>query len=432
MKVRVIDDLPPEDVAMLQALYSRSGASVDGHLEKVKRAGSGKFMHSFYVNFNHKSIADAGSTTIFVEGVSFLAAKALQSSPLYSGQETSSRYVDFAASGASDPLGNQGRLLARWFDFYAGAEARTLAYVRSCNPRCTGEDETRYEKTVAARTFDILRGFLPAGSRTQLSWHTNLRQLGDHLSWLNVHPLNEVRKIAATIGELAAQKYQATSTLTAAVSGVTDKAKERLEWMQKAAMTTFYSASSNASPQEPVLKTDIVSIPELAKSRPRGAVLPHWMNDLGSIATAFPLDYGSFRDLHRHRNGVIRMPMLAQSMGFYPWYLQQLDSKTHLEAVNLIDEQAKEVDALDCPPEVKQYYIPLGYTVPCEVTMGLPAFLYLLELRSQKTVHSTLRQQILKLVRQFKKLFPMVALHADEERSDWDIRRGGQTIEERA
>lgn len=44
MKLRIVDDLNPEDVAMLQALYSRSAESVDAHLEKVKQSGSGKFM----------------------------------------------------------------------------------------------------------------------------------------------------------------------------------------------------------------------------------------------------------------------------------------------------------------------------------------------------------------------------------------------------
>ena len=61
----IVDDLAPEDVAMLQALYSRSGESVTTHLEKVKQSGSGKFMERFYVGYNHKSIGDCGSTTSF-------------------------------------------------------------------------------------------------------------------------------------------------------------------------------------------------------------------------------------------------------------------------------------------------------------------------------------------------------------------------------
>jgi len=78
--VIIIDDLPPETVAMLQALYSRSPQSVREHLLKVK-AGPEKFMARYYVGYNHKSIGDCGTTSIFIENVSMLAAKAIQDNP---------------------------------------------------------------------------------------------------------------------------------------------------------------------------------------------------------------------------------------------------------------------------------------------------------------------------------------------------------------
>ena len=54
--IYVIDDQTPEDMAMLQALYSRSPAGVMSHLEKLKSAGSGKFMSQYYVGYGHASI----------------------------------------------------------------------------------------------------------------------------------------------------------------------------------------------------------------------------------------------------------------------------------------------------------------------------------------------------------------------------------------
>ena len=44
MKIFIYDEFSPEDVAMMQALYSRSSASVVEHAQKVKETGSGKFM----------------------------------------------------------------------------------------------------------------------------------------------------------------------------------------------------------------------------------------------------------------------------------------------------------------------------------------------------------------------------------------------------
>ena len=89
-EIFVIDghDVPsPEDTAMLHALYSRSPKSVQEHLKQVREKGSSAFHKKFYVGFGHKSIGDCGTTSIFIENVSMLAAKAIQDNPLYNGQE---------------------------------------------------------------------------------------------------------------------------------------------------------------------------------------------------------------------------------------------------------------------------------------------------------------------------------------------------------
>ena len=132
------DDLSPEDTAMIQALYSRSSASVLTHLAKIDAARreavefalsqrvngfddatvsaviaavlgqgatarAGSLMRNHYVGYNHKSIGDCGTTTLFIENVSLLAAKAIQDNPLYSGQETSTRYIDFTGRHSNLP-----------------------------------------------------------------------------------------------------------------------------------------------------------------------------------------------------------------------------------------------------------------------------------------------------------------------------------------
>lgn len=76
-KIFIYDEFSPEDTAMMQALYSRSPKSVAEHAEKVKETGSVKFMEKFYVQYGHSSIADCGSTTIFIEGISMLGAKVI-------------------------------------------------------------------------------------------------------------------------------------------------------------------------------------------------------------------------------------------------------------------------------------------------------------------------------------------------------------------
>lgn len=194
--------LDPEAVAMLQALYSRSVEGFHAHLEILKKKGPAKFMESFYVGYGHKSIGDCGFTVIFIEGVSMLVAKAIQDSMLYSGQEASTRYIDFAHQPFITPkeIGEVGKSLQeKARKFYIEGLAVMTDHIAKKFPISEGEKEQEWMKAVKARAFDIMRGFLPAGASTKLSWTTNLRQAADHLMLLRHHPLEEVRQVALAI-----------------------------------------------------------------------------------------------------------------------------------------------------------------------------------------------------------------------------------------
>lgn len=441
--ISVIDDLSPEDAAMLQALYSRSAESSSVHLEKVRKSGSGKFMSSFYVGYGHKSIADCGSTTVFIENVSLLAAKAIQDWPLYSGQETSTRYIDMARRDLVDPAESDlsNTILNEWMTFYTANQGRVAQVVRDRHPIAPGESPDTYAKAVKARTFDILRGFLPAGITTQLSWHTNLRQAGDHLNWLKNHPSPEISVLARSISGMLHEKYPSSgfASHVAGVSGVgsSSNEQERAAWELEVARA--YSYQPAVYPwrfkDETVLFAMTGAIKDLVsehrpiiKCRPRGSVLPHFMSSFGQCHWTFLLDFGSFRDIQRHRNGVCRMPILTTDYGFEPWYLEQLDEKLLDEARTLIDLQEARIAAVDDDPVIRQYYTALGYRVTTDVTYALPAAVYVLELRSGKHVHPSLRKKVHLMVESFRARLPDVLLHVDEDPSDWDIRRGTQTI----
>src|SRR3989344_7124856 len=106
-KVIVLDTgavIGPESSAMLQALHSRSTGGLESHLKILAEKGPENFMKNFYVGYGHKSIGDCGSITLFIEGISMLAAKAIQDWPLYSGQESSTRYIDFQIQPFKNPI----------------------------------------------------------------------------------------------------------------------------------------------------------------------------------------------------------------------------------------------------------------------------------------------------------------------------------------
>lgn len=445
MKIKVIDNLAPEDAAMVQALYSRSPASVDDHLRKLKMKGSGSFMDRYYVGYGHASIGDCGVTSIFVEGVTMLTAKAIQDWPLYSGQEASTRYMDFSEAEFFDPVGSERSALiqGQWRSFYMRARNPVIEHLRKKYPRQENEDPLVYERAIGARSFDILRSFLPAGASTNLSWTTNLRQANDKLRWLMHHPERNAYGVAEKIIDELISKYEhsfshRTSLKAAREDGDSDLINVYMRNVMKhgyfitpdeVGMSKL--GSDNTLMSSTIHKYDLHRHSYVLNNRPKGAELPPYLAELGHIRSEFALDFGSYRDLQRHRNGTIRMPLLSTEMGFHIWYLEQLPDDVLQEAVKLISDQTDRIDDLSCDVHTRQNYVAMGFRVPCRVTQGLPAFVYRLELRSSKTVHPTLREVVLEEARWLQHNLPDISLYIDYDPDSWTVRRGQQTIEEK-
>jgi thymidylate synthase ThyX len=425
-KIFIYDEFSPEDSAMMQALYSRSAKSVTEHFEKVKQTGSGKFMEQFYVGYGHASIADCGSTTIFIEGISILCDKVVQDWPLYSGQESSTRYIDMSKQPIIDPVGTEKSkaILDGWIKFYIESLPLMEKFLSEKYPKKESDDEKVYEKAIKARAFDILRGFLPAGLTTQLSWHTNLRQAWDKLALMRRHPVLEMRETAESILGLLKQKYPHSfcQKETQDQEKYLDRTVKKYSYFNPGENFPEFSFKTNID------ATELTQYQDIINNRPPKTGLPYFLTELGVMNFDFLLDYGSFRDLQRHRNGVCRIPLLITRFGFNEWYLSELSPELKEKAEELIESQKKEISELDTSPELLQYYIALGFNAPCRVSRGLPGTTYMVELRSGRMVHPTLRKIALKMREAIIEKFPNLVLNCDLEPSEWDVSRGLQDI----
>ena len=309
-----------ESEAMLQALHSRSTGGLKKHLEILAEKGSENFMSNFYVGYGHKSIGDCGSTTIFVEGVSMLVAKAIQDWPLYSGQESSTRYIDFKKQPFANPLNTEqgNEILEKWRAFYSDSFAALCEHLENKFPKQDNEDQKLYQKAINARAFDILRGTLPAGATTNLAWHTNLRQAADKIMMLRSHPLLEVRNTADAIEKSLMQMFP---------SSFGHKRYPETEEYNRVIMNKYYYFHNPNQLNFEVIsnKVDKNNLPkEILESRPPKTELPKYFREFGDITFGFKLDFGSFRDVQRHRAVTQRMPLLTLALGFGQWYLEEL------------------------------------------------------------------------------------------------------------
>lgn len=418
----------PEAQAMLQALHSRSTGGVSSHLEVLAEKGAEKFMSTFYVGYGHKSIGDCGGATLFVEGVSMLAAKAIQDWPLYSGQESSTRYVDFAKQAFINPLGTKEgeQLLETWRRFYLKGVAEMPAVLKERFPMGDGEKETIYDKAINARAFDIMRAFLPAGASTNLAWTMNLRQFADELMHLRHHPLEEVREIA---------KVAEQALLKAFPSSFSEARYEATETYNAILMENYYYDEPEAADFElfynGVDRNLLKEYEDIMASRPNNKTeLPHRLGEAGMVGFKFTLDFGSFRDIQRHRAVKQRMPLVTTRHGFHEWYLTELSPELQKEARALIETQTKGIVALSASKEIAQYYIAMGFLGTNRVVGTLPALVYLVELRATRFVHPTLRARAIEMAEALREQFGKngLVVHLEDEPNRFDVRRGEQDI----
>ncbi len=418
----------PEAEAMLQALHSRSIGGINSHLEVLAKKGAENFMANFYVGYGHKSIGDCGTITLFIEGVSMLAAKAIQDWPLYSGQEASTRYIDFANQPFVDPKGTKQSkgVLENWRSFYMKGLSKLGEELPKRFPRGENEDEKIYTKAIKARAFDIMRSFLPSGATTNLAWHTNLRQAADHVMRLRHHPLKEVRDIAEKLEELLLETFPSSF----GHKRYDNTENFNKEWMQKEYYYTNKKSPEFALSRNSINKKTLSKYKRILSKRPVKTEVPKEIAEAGQVQFEFLLDFGSFRDIQRHRAVLQRMPLVTMDHGFGEWYLGELPKDLAKEALALLKKQKQEIKKLKLDKTEEQYYIPMGYKLPNKLTGSIPHIVYLSELRCTRFVHPTLRSIAIKMAEALRKKFKNEGLtvHTDKDPDRFDVNRGKHDI----
>ncbi len=434
--------IDPESQAMLAALHSRSPGGIRGHLKTLEKKGAENFMSSFYVGYGHKSIGDNGAVTVFIEGVSMLAAKAVQDFALYNGQEVSTRYVDFTNQRFVDPLGTpeSHTILERMRTFYLKGLDRLIEILPGRFPRNEGESETVYTKAIKAYAFDVMRGFLPAGASTNLAWFGELRQFADQLPRLRHHPLQEVREIGEAVERalVGAHPSSFTHTRTGAHAPTLVRYEESERYYEEMQREFAYEYACQW-PAKPELTNHLIRVRlpgyrTAMETRPPKTELPPQIRECGLLEVKFLLDFGSFRDLQRQRSVYIPMPLLTDEFGMEPWYFEELPKDLRQEAEDLLEDISEIlVCRRDTIDTLGQYYIPMGYRVPIQMMGDLRAFVYVVELRASGTVHPTLRQRMHEtadlMLAELKS--SGLRLHLNPEPARFDINRGTHDIVEK-
>lgn len=447
ISVHMPQNINPLDNAMLQALYARSPLSVKEHIEKLNTGKSGEFMKKWFVGYNHKSIADCDGVTFYIENVSMLAAKAIQQNPLYSGQETSTRAVDYSTRNCisiDDNTNGMKGLQQTMMAMYSRILDKMIEkYNKEDTTVCKTEKEEANKKNgIRMRALDIARGFLPAGATTQLSWTSNFRQLNDNLLRMKYHPLQEVCNIAHMIIQILNNTYP--DILTKEVKNETTY--EQNLWYEKQYFNAYDYTDLMQIGTNTVVNIFMHHQPNdiqkmLLEIRPQGCELSSDMGKLMNVGINGALDFGSFRDQQRHRNSLPYMPILNNQL-FHKFYLNEIlrvDPNFHEHVIRFIEYHTNQLNMYygKNPSVYKQYACFMGNMVNVYQIMPLNSFVYYTELRSGPSVHPILREFAHEVGNQFlTKLKTEMScrneklnmkLYLDNTPTDF-TRRGKQTI----
>lgn len=506
--VGVTDHLDPELQAMLLAQYSRSYGSIVERApstpEKIEQVKSRMKQiyngDSLAKNYGHKSVGQLGHTTIFFEGISMLAAIAIEVSELFNGQESSTRYIPYDNQPAVD-AGND--LVCHWQGvwrlFYKSALEKTVLDLKQQYPQPEGSTATVYERTIKARAFDICGGLLPAGFTTCVGFTGSFDVLNDHLVWMAHHPLEELRTLARTAAAALLEKYPnaafiwdkirergvhmlyegwhcdnhveayyyrrgsfehetAYSVDTAARAMIMRQHLSHDEAVHQ--MTRHYPIVDQGWHQgratdvtlacqywdKPSFGSTAVAIDRFAdrlrtfgsELRKKYQAFPRPLSNALRFRLSSVMDFRSYRDVHRHRNGCRPLPLLSMELGPHFYYLDNLPFELRKRFTDLFHQQRQEFqEALDTRSTEaernqlrleQQYAIPMATQVPYYYECDLNQLLYMIELRTDKTVHQTVRIEMMAALDQFQAIFPRVKVHADLTPNNFTLKRGTQTF----
>lgn len=417
-----IDHLDCESRAMIQAFYSRSTMSIE---DRVKTIGDNedqikKSLKQVYINYGHESVAEmTGGPVVFFEGVSMLAAKAIQNHPLYIGQESSTRYIDFSKQEFIAP--NNNEFYQRWSEIfrnlYVDLLPKVIEDIENKYPyelnKTDKYTKSHYDKTVKARAFDILRGLLPAGFATNVALSSNARVVRQILKSLAQNPLEEIRKIGLETNKQLCESYPSLFKPN--------------EFDNEKPVTVyggdFSSAKEVFDEFPPVVGTDVSDLDGLDCADYENSLIL----DLIDIKCFLSLDFASFRDMLRHRRCKILMPTLA-AVEFEKYYIDNLPESDKVNVQSILSKFCYELAELQDSEENKQYIVPMGFKVPVMCKMSLNQAAYFCSLRSGKTVHQTLRVLAQQVAKEVYKIYKLKLPRVDFDEDNFTLKRGTQDI----
>lgn len=456
----LLDEFIQTPEADFQAIVALSADAAAHQIVAVHRAEA--FYERVLIGYGDDSVAELGGAHVACEGISNIAAKALEDSRIgISPLEKSTRYVAFnrkvegryrylreATIMASPHAHAYETAMDALFDTYSVLIEPTLAAVRAHAPRETGVSERAYASATRARTFDLLRGLLPMATLTNVGLFGNGRAFEYLLTKLYASPLAELQSLATALQRALDDQIPSFVKRARSERGRVYQAylRETRQEVQALAAAAAHRLTRGASFSPAVT---LVAFDPDAEARVVAAILYPYLDSaladaralaetmttdermhlirayVGRRASRFHrpgrafeearytfdllADIGAYRDLQRHRMLTQERQRFGVQHGYVvPPEIDEYGLGTPFRAAL---EQAGEVVAAIAAdlPEEAQYAVPFAYRVRWRVTLNLREAYHLCELRSAPQGHPGYRRIAQEMYRQIAAVHPVLA-----------------------
>lgn len=474
-RVLALAPMPPEKSAYALARYSRSPDSIEQSIRWVHGHSSEKFWEQFYFDYGHASIADLGHVIVCFEEISELAAIRLEDEPLWDGQAKSSRYQNFASSRWFIPGHIRGSetealyegILRSLGDVYRLLHEPLKQFLADREPRPESMKQADYDRTIAARAFDVTRYLLPLAAKTNVGQVVSIRTLEKQITRLLSSQLPELRAIGDDLKDACQRPpVNVWSDLCGQMGGgLNDPLAPTLARHAKANVyqeTVYADLARHAKealrgtgldqpgrwgavesvelidPHHPV--DEIVAtllyrvsqapyrkILEVVKEwteKEKQATIEVAMRQRGpydelikefrsGYAFTFDIlmDIGAWRDMHRHR----RCQQVQQNFTTVHGYdvpQALIDAGLDQEYRQAMDAVRQDIESLrKKDQEASLYAIPFGFKVRCLFKMDYAEAEYISKLRSGVKGHWSYRTVAWQMKQQLAKKFPFLGEH---------------------
>jgi thymidylate synthase ThyX len=451
MRVYALAGVPPEIQAYAMARYSRSAKSMVESIAELSAQRAEEFLNTFYFQYGHRSIADMAHLALAIEDISILAASRIVDEQLWDGQERSTRYQPFKRTGyytppalAGDALDNYRRTADGLFEAYDRLTESIVELLVEQVPRPEAMDAAAHRRTLRARAFDVSRSILPLATITSLGQIVSARVLERQISRLLSDDLAEVRAVGQALRQACQEpaiqpfaaddaepvraaptlvKYTAPSDYQIATrQNLTELARTELGEVEPVA-TGRVELAADETPLDEAVATLLyrhdplgrayrsiqARVAGMTKERKREivdvAVAHRGRHDdlLRELQVGYALkfdilmDFGSFRDLHRHRRCVQIIQPPTGRHGFdpaselFPLAFGQDIGRAAIDA-GLGAAYDVAVRAAIDSPDADGYVLPMAARCRALFKMDVAQAAYITELRTRPGGHFSYRR----------------------------------------